>query len=186
MRAQRRRLSRAAQRHAAQRLQRHLLRNPRVQRARHLALYLPHDSEISLVPTLEKLWRRGRACYLPRLVSRTGTLRFARYTRGMRMKKNRYGIPEPCARAAHCIPLHRLHVVLTPLVAFDAQGQRLGMGGGFYDRTFSSLRRRTLHRRPHLIGIAYAWQHVPSLAQEAWDIPLDAICTEKGWWRLAR
>src|SRR5690606_40461575 len=64
-----------------------------------------------------------------------------------------------------------------PLVAFDARGNRLGMGGGFYDRTFARApRARTL--RPRLVGLAHHFQQVASLPAEPWDIPLDAIATD--------
>jgi 5-formyltetrahydrofolate cyclo-ligase len=75
---------------------------------------------------------------------------------------------------------HWLDLVLVPLVGFDARGNRLGMGGGFYDRHFAFLRNRRAWRRPLLIGIAFDVQRVPRLSDAAHDVPLWGIVTERG------
>jgi len=65
-----------------------------------------------------------------------------------------------------------------PLVAFDLTGNRLGRGGGYYDRTFAFMREK--HRNhPYLLGLAYHWQQIDALPREDWDIPLAGIVTEK-------
>ncbi|MGD8594123.1 MAG: 5-formyltetrahydrofolate cyclo-ligase, partial [Gammaproteobacteria bacterium] len=73
----------------------------------------------------------------------------------------------------------RLNLVLTPLVAFDARGNRLGMGGGYYDRTFAYLRHQHRWRRPRLAGIAYDFQQVDRLERSSWDVPLSTIATPR-------
>src|SRR5687767_13746260 len=93
------------------------------------------------------------------------------------MRRNRFGIPEPTGR--RCAP-QQLDLVLLPLVAFDRRGARLGMGGGFYDRTFAFLRVAG-RRKPRLVGLAHHFQEVAQLPREPWDVPLAAIVTERGW-----
>ena len=124
---------------------------------------------------------RGKQVYLPVLVPlRRPRLLFARYTPDTPMALNRYGIAEPDI-PHHCLlPPRALDLVITPLVAFDAALNRLGMGGGYYDNTFSFLRRRQAWRHPRLVGIAYQCQQTRRLAAAPWDVPLDAIVTEQG------
>ena len=94
------------------------------------------------------------------------------------MRRGDFGIQEPAGgpiRAAR-----NLDIILTPLVAFDSAGNRIGMGGGYYDRTFAFLKRRTTWRKPKLIGIAFGLQEVDAVPVDTWDVPLDGILTEKG------
>ena len=67
-----------------------------------------------------------------------------------------------------------------PLVGFDHQGYRLGMGGGYYDATLAYMRHRRSWRKPRLVGIAYECQRVEKLPHDPWDMPLDAVVTEDG------
>jgi 5-formyltetrahydrofolate cyclo-ligase len=89
---------------------------------------------------------------------------------------NRYGIPEP--DTAELLPAEAMTLVVTPLVGFDDHGQRLGMGGGWYDRSFAF--RRDTAAPPWLVGAGFALQHTEPLIAEPWDVPLDAVCTEAG------
>jgi 5-formyltetrahydrofolate cyclo-ligase len=97
---------------------------------------------------------------------------------GPRLRINRYGIAEfdSSQRAA---PWSMQYVFL-PLVGFDARGNRLGMGAGFYDRALAFRRQRRHWRGPRLIGIAHSCQEAPSIEPLATDIPLDAVVTERG------
>jgi 5-formyltetrahydrofolate cyclo-ligase len=97
--------------------------------------------------------------------------------------KNRYGIDEPAYAPATVMRAAMLDIVLLPLVGFDLEGNRLGMGKGYYDRTFAAS--RTRWRCPKLLGIAHGLQEVAQLPRAAWDVPLDGIVTERGlvWWR---
>jgi 5-formyltetrahydrofolate cyclo-ligase len=116
--------------------------------------------------------------YLP--VLRGPRLWFMPFGSQTRLVSNRFGILEPDTPAgARCAP-QALDIVLAPLVAFDDRGRRLGMGGGYYDRTFAYLLNRQHWRRPRLIGIAYDLQRVPALVARKWDVPLDGIATESG------
>lgn len=181
LRQQRRALSPSQQKHASQRLVQRLRQLPEVQRARHVALYLPNDGEIDPTPLLAWLKYRNAQAYLPVLKPLAeNSLWFVHYHPGTPMITNRFGIPEPSTRhAAHHSrrrPVWALDVILLPLVGFDANGERLGMGGGFYDRTLARLQNGG--PRPRLIGVAHDCQGVERLPTAPWDIPLDAIVSD--------
>jgi 5-formyltetrahydrofolate cyclo-ligase len=154
-------------------------------RARSVAAYLPHGGEVDLRPLLAVAWGAGRECYLP-VVGRGG-MRFLPYGPGTPLRRNRYGIPEPDLPARLQARPLVIDLVLVPLVAFDGRGNRLGMGGGYYDRTFAFLHRRRHWRRPVLVGVAFGFQRVAALAPNPWDVTLDAVVTEEGleWFRGA-
>lgn len=167
-------------RYRAQACARHLLNHPAFRNARRIAAYLPADGELDTAPLIERAWEMGKRVYLPVLLPHgENRLWFARYTPDTQLIRNRFGIPEP-ARAAHTriAPL-ALDLVLTPLVAFDAHGQRLGMGGGFYDRSFAYLLRHNRWLRPRLIGLAYDFQRQARLPHQPWDVPLHAVATDR-------
>jgi 5-formyltetrahydrofolate cyclo-ligase len=117
--------------------------------------------------------------YLLPLVTQANDLQFAAWRAGAPLQTNRYGIPEPLAPPAErCAPAD-LDVVLVPLVGFDRQGNRLGSGAGFYDRSFAFLRELPRPGRPVLIGVGYHFQELPELAAEPWDVKLDFIATDR-------
>lgn len=181
LRRRRRTLSPREQQRAAHALCQQLRRLPEVQRAQRVALYLPNDGEIDATPLIRWLQRRGAKVYLPVLRPLSDNrLWFVHYHADTPMLANRFGIREPHTRhgahRARRVPPWVLDLVLLPLVGFDDQGNRMGMGGGFYDRSFAFVR----HRRPHprLIGVAHECQHVERLPIAAWDVPLDAIVSD--------
>ena len=90
---------------------------------------------------------------------------------------NRFGIPEPDLSADSLLAPAEMALVVVPLLGFTRSGQRLGMGGGFYDRTFAFRRERAAP--PWLVGAAYSFQELEQLKTEAWDVPMDAVVTEK-------
>lgn len=176
IRRQRAALPRAEARAAAARAIRRLWSLPLMTRARHLALYLPMGSELDCTPLAIEAWRRGRAVYLPVITG--GTLRFAPYSARSALRLNRFGIAEPVTPVRRWRRANQLDVIVAPLVAFDVEGRRLGMGGGFYDRTLSFMKRRTSARRPRFIALAFEMQKVLTLPTDAWDVHLDAVVTE--------
>lgn len=119
-----------------------------------------------------------RRTLLPALHGRR--LLFLPYRPGTPLVCNRFGIPEPALSADAACSLQGLGLVLMPLVAFDDQGNRLGMGGGYYDRTFAYLRGRRHWRVPPLVGVAYECQRLSALPTRTWDIPLRGVVTERG------
>jgi 5-formyltetrahydrofolate cyclo-ligase len=178
VRAKRRALPEATARRYARLLARNARKHPLLLNSRHIASFLAADGEMDPLPLMQQLWSLGKKIYLPVLVPfKQNRLWFARFEPGDALVYNRYGIPEPVRR--QLIRPAALELVLTPLVAFDARGHRLGMGGGFYDRSFAFLQRRSHWKQPRLLGIAYEFQQQPSISANAWDIPLDAVVTEK-------
>ncbi|WP_019528880.1 5-formyltetrahydrofolate cyclo-ligase [Dasania marina] len=147
------------------------------QRAQHIALYLANDGEIDPQYLLAKAVAAGKHCYLP-VLQPGNSLRFSRYRPGDKLTLNRYAIPEPLHPEFH--PAEQLDLVLMPLVGFDHDGGRLGMGGGFYDRTFAWLQQPASNKRPKLLGLAHHCQEVEKLELASWDIPLSAVATDKG------
>jgi 5-formyltetrahydrofolate cyclo-ligase len=179
IRARRRAVMPDEARRCALQLARVLRRSRLVRSSQRIAAYVAADGEMDPQYLIEDLWALGKAVYLPVLVPFTrNRLWFARYTSDTRLVINRFGIPEP--DRAELIRANALDLVLTPLVAFDHSGHRIGMGGGFYDRSFAFLRTRRHWRKPRLLGIAYSFQQQSAITAAPWDVPLDAIATEDG------
>ncbi|MDB2387113.1 5-formyltetrahydrofolate cyclo-ligase [Shewanella sp.] len=140
-----------------------------------VALYLTNDGELDTAPLIELLWQQGVQVYLPRLHPfSAGNLLFLRYDKTTTLEKNSLGIWEPKLDLRQMLLIHQLDVVITPLVAFDTTGNRMGMGGGYYDRTLANWR---TDQRPLPIGYAHDCQQVDKLAKQHWDIPLPYIIT---------
>lgn len=181
IRSLRRSLSAAQQHQASLNLVQQLLPRPEVQQAQHIALYLTNDGELDTTPLIQALWQQGKTLYLPLLHPVVpGYLVFQLYSPDSLLKSNQFGIGEPELNCSLLCPVSQLDLIFTPLVAFDGQGQRLGMGGGFYDRTLSQLNSTTKSsdaKKPAFIGLAHDCQQVDAVPVEAWDIPLPAICT---------
>ena len=183
LRDARRALSPAQQRQAAKGLYRQLAQHPLFRRARHIALYLPNDAEIDPRPLLRQAQRRGKKTYLPVLSAWPRTkMVFQRIRPGEKLKPNRFRILEPRHNLARQRKVWALDLVLLPLVGFDDVGGRLGMGGGFYDRSLAYLARRKNWRKPTLLGLAHECQKVERLAQASWDVPLQGTVTDKAWY----
>ncbi|MDZ7809100.1 MAG: 5-formyltetrahydrofolate cyclo-ligase [Arhodomonas sp.] len=178
MRRRRRRLPPRMHRLAAAGLTRALMRAPLWRRVRHVAAFAAADGEPDLWRLMHAAHHSGHRVYLPVIAASNRPLRFRRWRPGARMVLNRFGIPEPAGGA----PLHprRLDLVLTPLVAFDRRGNRLGMGGGLYDRSFAFLHLRRRWHHPRLVGVAHAFQQVPELDARPWDVPLWGVLTPEG------
>jgi len=150
---------------------------PALRRARRIGMYFAVGGEIDCGALLARAHATGRQVYFP--VLHGPALRFAAYRPGDLLVTNRYGIGEPRVDARQLLRGSQLDVVLTPLVAFDRRGNRLGMGAGYYDRSFAFRRRRTAWQRPRLIGLAHEFQRVESLRAQSWDVPLDAVVTDR-------
>ncbi len=179
LRSARRALTPAQQKQASRRLFRQLAKHPMFVRSRHIALYLANDGEIDPILLLRHALRLGKTCYLPVLKRwPRGSMGFQRIHKHQQWTRNRFGITEPRASISSQTQPWRLDMVLMPLVGFDVQGNRLGMGGGFYDRTFAYLRQRQTWLAPSLIGLAHDCQKLDRLPVESWDIPLDGIVSD--------
>ena len=177
MRRRRRALSRSERRAAAMALSDRLGGSRWFVNSRTIAVYLSNDGEIDLLPLIERAWAMGKRTYLPRLFG--PRLRFLPFHARSVLAGNRFSIPEPVEPAHRRIRPLFLDLVLFPLVAFDGCGNRLGMGAGYYDKTFEAVRRRTAWQGPKRIGVAYELQRVDFLPAAQWDVPLNAIVTEQ-------
>lgn len=140
-------------------------------------IYLASDGEISLNFWLKNLKHR-KSVYLP-IVHKynNGKLSFAKYDKTTKLMPNKFNILQPDLKTGLSFNWLKLDAILLPLVAFDKNSNRLGMGGGFYDKTLARLNSPTFNR-PHLIGIAHSLQEVEQLNTEKWDFRLDAIITD--------
>jgi 5-formyltetrahydrofolate cyclo-ligase len=176
LRAERRALPADRAHGAGQAIAGHLSAMPGWPEARCIALYLPADGEIDTLPAAEACRASGKQICLP-IVLDGGGLAFAPWRSGDSLTRNRFGIGEPPASAGR-VGLSDLDVLLLPVVGWDREGTRLGMGGGFYDRCLA-----TADAVPLLVGLAYAQQRVDKLPRESWDIAMDFVITENGLYR---
>jgi len=174
LRARRAALSPSHRIAAAQQLASRLHALDAMPRAGFVAGYWAVDGEIALHAWQTSLPAECTYC-LPVLCD-DERLRFAPWRAGDALVANRFGIPEPDIEPAQLLEPGALAAIVLPLVAFDAQCHRLGMGGGWYDRSLAPV--RDVEPRPLLVGVGYELQRVDALAPAPWDVPLDAVCTE--------
>ena len=179
IRSQRRSLSEEEQHHNAKNLSKQIQRTNVFRYAKKVALYLSNDGEIDPSFIIQQAWNMGKQVYLPVLSPLKNQLYFSPYQYDSKMKPNRFGILEPDCNPKNWTSAQQLDVLFLPLVAFDSRGNRIGMGGGFYDRSLAYLSMRKYFRKPKLIGLAHEIQQQESLKHEKWDIPLNQIITEK-------
>ena len=179
IRQRRRALTPEQQHDFALRMAERIAAHPRILAAQNVAVFLSFDGELDTGPLIERLWQQGVRVYLPVLHPfSAGNLLFLRYAPDTLLVSNRFNILEPQLDVRNVLPVGELDVVLTPLVAFDSAGQRLGMGGGFYDRTLQNWQ----HAGPYPIGLAHDCQQVDKIPTEHWDIPLPEIVTPSQNW----
>jgi len=144
-----------------------------------IAFYLSNDGEVDLQYLINYAIKYGKKCYLPILGKfRSRQLWFATYRPCERLRRNKLNINEPIQSPARWIRAKALDLILVPLVAFDINGNRLGRGGGYYDKTLSFLRYRHYWYKPYLVGIAYDFQCVPSIIPQPWDVSLNMVISE--------
>ncbi|EOW9552313.1 5-formyltetrahydrofolate cyclo-ligase [Vibrio fluvialis] len=182
VRQQRNQLSSDIQYQASQDLICRFAALPEMQTCHHIALYLSTDGELDTQPLIEWLWSQGKAVYLPVLHPfSAGHLLFLHYQSSTPMTYNKFGILEPKLDQTLVKPVKELDLICTPLVAFDSHGHRLGMGGGYYDRTLAHWFKTGEGAQP--MGLAHDCQHVEQFPTEAWDIPLPKIVTPSQIWQ---
>ncbi len=184
IRHQRRQLRTAQQHSASIKLCRLLTQITHIKAAKHIAIYHANDGEINLSLFIQKHHKR-KLLYSPKTNIQQKRLSFhfqSKIKRGL--KKHPWGFIEPCNKRKRRIK--QLDVIILPLVAFTQQGQRMGMGGGFYDRALSfrnMVTQTPIYKKPILIGVAHDIQKVDLLYQEHWDVPCDFIVTDKRIYR---
>jgi 5-formyltetrahydrofolate cyclo-ligase len=152
-----------------------------VTNAKKIAIYLANDGELDTSPFINWCWTNKISVYLPVIHPFSkGNLLFLRYEKTTILIKNTYGILEPTLDVRNIITVDKLDIIFTPLVAFDTGGNRLGMGGGFYDRTLANWHiqyQQNKQTKPLPIGLAHDCQKVEKIPFEIWDIPLPKIIT---------
>lgn len=148
-----------------------------------IGFFLSQDGELNATPSLDYLLHKTKhQVFLPVLETRPDWhMGFAEYNTRSVMIQNQFNIDEPKVPFNEHLEGSELDMVLMPLVGFDRQGNRLGMGGGYYDRTFAFKKRPKGDDKPILIGWAHQCQQVDELAVEEWDVPLNGIITENGY-----
>ena len=164
-------LSKSQQQQAAIRLAIRVARHPSFQKSRAISFYLAANGEISLAPLIKLALKQNKDCYLPVLSG--PKLRFHQLQKNTKLVKNCFGLLEPSGTPE--IPATALDLILCPLVAFDNKGNRLGMGGGYYDRTLCTIKRR---RKSIIWGTAHELQRQQRFTTHWWDIKLDGVFTD--------
>ena len=179
IRQQRRALSRREQNQHQQTVIKQIFRTGLLRKHKRIAVYLDSDGELATDQIIRRLLKMKKQVYLPVLFPfAKNKLLFFPYTKKTRLIKNRFDIEEPKFFRRR-ITTASLSLIFMPLVAFDEQGNRIGMGGGFYDRTLSRCKTQRQSHLPVLIGLAHELQKVNNIDKRSWDIPLDGLITEK-------
>jgi len=144
-------------------------------RSRNIGCYLPGDEEVDTWPIISRAFSMGKQISAP-VLRKNGLMRFRELDADTGLSPNQFGLLEP--QQGEFIDPQRLDIVITPLVAFDSSGNRIGMGGGYFDRCFAFLKGRKIWLHPKLIGVAFDCQRVTSISPNPWDIALFRIVTE--------
>lgn len=177
LRLQRRNLSPVHQSRASYLAKTLIVRAQMLKHRGKIAFYYASDGELDPSIIFKFALGLGKECYLPVIDRKSKVLFFRRYQPGTLLLKNRYGIPEPAPSSKH-IAAEELDLILMPLVGFDKKGNRLGMGGGYYDQTLQpALTQRK--KKPILVGLAHSCQEVLKLSPRPWDVALDMVVTER-------
>ena len=179
LRAKRCSLTPRQQRQSADRLASTLCAQSFFLRARRVGVYIANDGEIDPSLVVDICLQSGKHCFLPVLYPfNVKRLHFSRYEQHTKLLPNQYGIPEPKLRYRNIVPPWSLDIILLPLVGFDRGGNRIGMGGGYYDRTLAFMASGN-KPSPTLVGLAHSSQEVSSISTQKWDIPVNLIITDR-------
>jgi 5-formyltetrahydrofolate cyclo-ligase len=174
IRQRRNELSTTTQHNAALALTESLAGHCRIQQAKRIAIYLTNDGELPTSTFIDWCWHQKKEVYLPVVHPFSpGNLLFLLFQPNTKLVSNTFGILEPQLDVTTVCPLTQLDIILTPLVAFDNSGARLGMGGGFYDRSLAQWQQKKFYP----MGVAHDCQRVDKVPTESWDIPLPEIIT---------
>ena len=155
--------------------------HPKIRTAKHIAIFMSIDGELDTTPLIHWLWQQNKCVYLPLIHPFSpGNLLFLRYQPDSTLVSGALGLQHPKLDINKILPLTQLDILFVPLVAFDNHGNRLGMGGGYYDRTLHHWKKKKLWP----IGLAHDCQQVEYLAPHSWDIPLPEVITPSKIWRF--
>lgn len=158
-------------------IRKHVLQLVKSRQARSIACYWPFNGEPDIAPLYRQLMSEGHQLALPVVSGNDDhAMKFYPWRQDETLTPNRYGIFEPPQSTP--VPLTSFDMLIMPLVGYDMQGNRMGMGSGYYDRHLEPLRNL---RNPLRVGVAYSLQEVSMLDQNKWDIPLHGVVNERGW-----
>ena len=151
-----------------------IIRSKWIRQHKNVGIYHPVNGEANTLQLIEFMWSINQQVFLP--IINKKYLLFSKLNPDSKLKKNCFGIPEPSITREDQVFTNDLDMVFVPLVAFDLNGFRIGMGSGYYDRTFKNKLKMT--KSPVLIGLAYEFQKQECLNHQPWDVPLDMVVTE--------
>jgi len=178
LRKQRRQISHSRQQQHSQSIIQYIIHSPLYKNSHHIALYLAADGEVDLSSMIEQLFNDNKKIFLPIILSKKNSImHFQLFDNETPLEKNCFGILEPVYQENRCIAVEHLDLILAPLVGFDEFGNRMGMGGGYYDRALQPLIDKQI--KTQFFGIAHEFQKVQHLQANHWDIPLHGIITEE-------
>lgn len=164
-----------------------IIATPEYQQASSIAGFRAFDGEVDLADVYHQAWLDDKQLYLPAIVQAGSALLFVPWYPDDSLIVADFGIERPDRDAASWIKGSAIDLVLTPLVAFTDKLHRLGMGAGFYDRTFAGKLVSHEHEvlkptKPVLLGVAYECQRIENMLINQWDVPLDGVLTEQQWY----
>lgn len=136
-----------------------------------VASYRPMSGEADPASLADAARAAGCALALPRVEGRGRPMRFLRWDEGAPFTPGPFGIEQ----LSHDTPTVAPDIVLTPLLAFDRMGRRVGQGAGYYDAAFQAS------PDAWRVGVAWSVQEAPCIPTDPWDVPLHAVATEKEW-----
>jgi 5-formyltetrahydrofolate cyclo-ligase len=160
---------------ASQKISDTVIRSSWFRRSKFLACYLPMPEEVDTWPLIKRAWRMKKRVFAP-IIEKNFTMQFCELTADSKLLFGRHGLLEP--QDGEIIVPRALDLVITPVVAFDDNGNRIGMGGGYFDRTFFFLANRQYLFHPKLIGLAFSCQRVDKIAPNPWDIRVFRVIDE--------
>ena len=160
---------------ASQVIAEHIVHSHEFMACKTIACYLPSCDEVDPSYIIERAWRANKRIFSPVVADRYGMF-FRQLLPDTQLEKSRFDLWEPVSGPR--IRANQIDVVITPVVAFDDQQNRIGMGGGYFDRCFSFLRHRQHWLHPKLIGVAFDCQKVEKIPANPWDIRLYSVITE--------
>jgi 5-formyltetrahydrofolate cyclo-ligase len=173
----RRSMSASERRHASRRICDQFLNSRYFFVSDTIGCYLSMWDEVDTSAIIERAWSAKKRVFLP-VTSAHGKMTFHETLPETELALNNFGLWQPVSGKP--IDANELDVVVTPLVAFDSRGNRIGMGGGYFDRAFAFLGGRHHWLKPKLVGVAFECQRTEKIAPNPWDIRVFRIFTEAG------
>ena len=172
----RRSMSDEERRVASKSIARQVTRSREFFAASSVGCFLPMPDEADVRQIIARGWRANKRIFCP-VMGKNGEINFRQLTPDTTLLRNSFGIWEPAG--SEIVSPRRLDLVVTPLVAFDRQNNRIGMGGGYYDRCFAFLRHRRNWIVPKLVGVAFACQEMEQISPNPWDVRLYAVYSDR-------